>query len=451
MTESGTAKYVIYAEVIADGYVEKCDIFGAIHGQTEGLLGSDFDIRDLKKSGKIGGIYVELNNINGKSHAKIILSSNMNRIETTILAATLETIDRIGPCSAKIKVSNIEDIRAKKRQYIIDRAKELLKNLTDNMIDIYEISREINDHIRISEMIEYGEDKLPAGPNIDSSDAIIIVEGGADVSNLLRCGIKNAIAVKGTSIPKTVVELSKEKTTTIFIDGDRGGELILKEALQICDIDYVARAPKGREVEELSKKEVIKYLRLKSPVDQYLQFNIKNHLNQNIQSPIDTEYRSYRETPETSLNYEQDTPSKESSCLKGEISDSSNISDKNKINELNVNSLDKDNMNSGVLDTDDHVLKLKYLKSSIEEINGSGKIKIIGDDFENILSIDELSNDVIKHNTRFFISDVPITQKIVDKFFNDSNSDMIIISREVNIVRKPWNLRILKYEDMYKI
>ncbi|MBW9222009.1 DNA primase [Methanothermococcus sp. SCGC AD-155-C09] len=451
MTDLGTTKYIIYAEVIANGYVEKHDIIGAIFGQTEGLLSGDLDIRDLQKSGRIGRIDVELNNINGKSHAKIILPSSLDKVETAILAATLETIDRVGPCLATVRILNIEDIRIKKRQYIADRAKELLKNLMDSMMDVCEISKEINEYIRVNEIIEYGEDRLPAGPNIDNSDAIIVVEGRADVVNLLRCGIKNAIAVEGTSIPKTIVELSKKKTTTIFTDGDRGGKLILKEALQTCDIDYIARAPKGREVEDLSKKEIVKYLRSKIPIEQYLQFNIKNQLNQNqdIQSSIDTECSQHREIPEVFFSDEQNVPNKEPSCSEGEIKSIFDICDENKVNESNTDDLSKDNkLSYEVLNTDDYMLKLEYLKSSIKEIKDSGKIKIIETDFENILSIDELSNDMIKSNIRFFISDVPITQKMVDKFFNYNKLNMIVIGREINITKKPWNLKILKYEDI---
>lgn len=451
MSDLGTTKYIIYAEVIANGYVEKHDIIGAIFGQTEGLLGGDLDIRDLQKSGRIGRIDVELNNTNGKSHAKIILPSSLDKVETAILAATLETIDRVGPCLATVKILNIEDIRIKKRQYIVDRAKELLKDLMDSMMDVCEISKEINEYIRISEIIEYGEDRLPAGPNIDTSDAIIVVEGRADVVNLLRCGIKNAIAVEGTSIPKTIVELSKKKTTTIFTDGDRGGKLILKEALQTCDIDYIARAPKGREVEDLSKKEVIKYLRSKIPIEQYLQLNIKNQLNQNqnAQSSIDAECSQHREIPEVSFSDEQDIPNKEPSNYEEEIKSISNTCYENKVNEPNTDDLSKNcKLSYEVLNTDDYMLKLEYLKSSIEEIKDSGNIKIIGTDFERILSIDELSKDMIKPNIRFFISDVPITQKMVDKFFNCNKLNMIIIGRKVNITKKPWNLKILKYEDI---
>ena len=108
------------------------------------------------------------------------------------------------------------------------------------------------------------------GAAIKDSDSIIVVEGRSDVLNLLKYGIKNTIAVQGTNIPKTVQKLSKERTVTVFLDGDRGGDLILREMLQVAEVDFVARAPPGTEVEELTYKQIVKALRYKTPVEQYL-------------------------------------------------------------------------------------------------------------------------------------------------------------------------------------
>ncbi|MCS3922369.1 DNA primase [Methanococcus voltae PS] len=289
----GTSKYIIYAELLADGYVEKHDVIGAIFGQTEGLLSNELDLRDLQKSGRIGRIDVELENMGGKSLAKITLPSSLDKVETSILAATLETIDRVGPCLATVNIKNVEDIRISKRHYITERAQNILKKLMDEMVDSYEITDEIKESLRVQEIMEYGEENLPCGPNVVHSDAVIVVEGRADVLNLLRCGIKNAVAVEGTSVPKSIIELTKRKTTTIFTDGDRGGELILKELLQTCDVDYVARAPYGKEVEETSKKEILKCLRSKIPIEQY---------NINMEEGKTDKYEKSEKTYKTSNN-----------------------------------------------------------------------------------------------------------------------------------------------------
>jgi len=130
---------------------------------------------------------------------------------------------------------------------------------------------EVRQSVQVSEIVSFGSERLPAGPNIADSDAIIIVEGRQDVLTLLRSGIKNAIAVEGTNVPKTVQELSKERALTAFVDGDRGGDLILKELLQVAEVDFIARAPRGKEVEELTQKQIMKALRNKIPADQYVE------------------------------------------------------------------------------------------------------------------------------------------------------------------------------------
>jgi DNA primase len=163
----------------------------------------------------------------------------------------------------------VEDVRAVKRRKVVDRAKELYKNMMEEVTpESLKMIEEVKEAMRIHEITEFGNEKLPAGPNVVSSDAILVVEGRADVLNLLRYGVKNAVAVEGVSVPKSVAELTKKKTVTAFLDGDRGGDLILKELLQVGELDYVTRAPRGSEVEDLTKEEVMVALRDKIPVEQ---------------------------------------------------------------------------------------------------------------------------------------------------------------------------------------
>ncbi len=272
--DPNTTKYLVRAKINADGVVEKPDVVGAVFGQTEGLLGDELDLRDLQKSGRIGRIEVDVTSKGGKSEGLILVSSSLDQVETAILASALETVDRVGPCKAAIKVLGIEDVRVTKREMVVERAKELLSDLMKQSkgagSDITEVIRQ---SIQVDEITSYGKDHCPAGPNVKDSEAIIIVEGRSDVINLLKAGIKNAIAVEGTNIPKTVQELSREKVCTAFVDGDRGGELILRELFQVADIDFVARAPRAHEVEELSAKQLVKCLRNKIPGDQYMEMN----------------------------------------------------------------------------------------------------------------------------------------------------------------------------------
>ncbi len=264
-------KYMIKARITADGVVEKPDVVGAIFGQTEGLLGDELDLRDLQKGGKIGRIEVEIDSKKGRTEGSVLIPSGLDQVETSILAASLETIDRIGPCKAKIEVDSVEDVRVQKRQKIVDRAQNLYKKMNQGSKNVSEgIVQSVREEVEKGEIVSYGEEKLPAGPALKDSDSIIVVEGRSDVLNLLKYGIKNTIAVQGTNIPKTVQDLSKQRTVTIFLDGDRGGDLILKEMLQVAEVDFVARAPPGTEVEELTYKQIFKALKYKTPVAQYL-------------------------------------------------------------------------------------------------------------------------------------------------------------------------------------
>jgi len=225
-----SSKYIVHSIIEIEGIVDKPDVIGAIFGQTEGLLGADLELRELQRSGRIGRIEVNLETKSGKTSGSILIPSSLDKAETSIIAAALEVIQKIGPCTAKIKVQNIEDVRVSKRKFVIERAKILLKAMMDNVIpDSQELADEVAYSVRVMEIQEYGTDRLPAGPSIDESDEIIIVEGRADVLNMLKHGFKNVIAVNGTSVPSSIIELCKKKTSTLFVDGDRGGDLIIKE------------------------------------------------------------------------------------------------------------------------------------------------------------------------------------------------------------------------------
>ncbi len=267
-----SAKYIIHAQIQIDGVVEKPDVIGSVFGQTEGLLGSDLELRELQRSGRIGRIEIEIDTKGGKTSGYITIPSSLDKTETVIVAAALETIQRIGPCNARVKAEKVEDVRISKRRQVIDRAKELLHNLTFGVLpDSRDIKEEVESSAKIMEVIEYGKERLPAGPGVDESDELIVVEGRADILNLLKNDIKNCIALNGTSVPETVIELSKKKTLTIFCDGDRGGDLIIKELSMVAEIDFVCKAPDGKEVEELTKKEILKALRGKYTIEQYKQ------------------------------------------------------------------------------------------------------------------------------------------------------------------------------------
>src|SRR3989344_4336717 len=264
------AKYIVHTAINAEGVVEKPDVVGAIFGQTEGLLGNELELRELQRSGRIGRIEVNLETRNGRTNGSIIIPSNLDKAETAVIAAALETIQRIGPCNSKVRVEKIEDVRISKRNFVIDRAKELLRELTSSVLpDSQELTDLVEHSVRMMEVSEYGPDRLAAGPAVDESEEVILVEGRADVLNLLKHGIKNVIAVNGTSAPNTIKTLGSKKVLVAFVDGDRGGDLIIKGLIDAgVELDYVVKAPDGKEVEEITKKEIHKALRSRITVEQ---------------------------------------------------------------------------------------------------------------------------------------------------------------------------------------
>jgi len=248
-----TAKYHIKVKFEVDGIVEKSDVIGAVFGQTEGLFGADLDLRELQKTGRIGRIEIEMESSRNKTQGTIVIPSSLNRTSTALIAAAIESVDRVGPCAARTTLETIEDEREKKRTVIIARASTILKEWNiESVSSTDKILKQISKAVKPAEITSFGPEGLAAGPAVPASESIIIVEGRADVAKLLKSGINNVIASDGAKVPESIIELSKQKEVTAFLDGDRGGDILLKEMLQVADIDYVARAPRKKEVEELT-------------------------------------------------------------------------------------------------------------------------------------------------------------------------------------------------------
>ncbi|MEM3786298.1 MAG: DNA primase DnaG [Nitrososphaeria archaeon] len=254
-------KYLIRIRFEVEGVVERADVVGAIFGQTEGLFGPEFDLNELQKTWKIGRIEINLESRNDRTFGEVLIPTSTDFETTSLIAATVESVDRVGPCNAKFRLISIEDVRAEKIKQIKERAKEIAREWSKKvMSESSKILKDISESMGKSKITTYGKEKLPAGPAIDKSDTIILVEGRADVLNLLRAGIENVIGIEGTGIPQSIIELSKNKKIIAFLDGDRGGDLILKELMQVARVDKVVRAPAGREVEELTPLEIMECL-----------------------------------------------------------------------------------------------------------------------------------------------------------------------------------------------
>jgi DNA primase len=242
-------------------------VIGAVFGQTEGLFGPELDLRELQKTGRIGRIEIDLHSKNDRTTGAITIPTSLDRISTALIAASIESINRVGPCSAKVTLDKIEDIREARRKVIIDRAKEILHKWNiESMPNVDEVYKQISNTVKLGKVEKYGPEDLPAGPGLEKSKEIIVVEGRADIINLMRCGIQNTIALEGAKVPESIKKLTKEKNATALLDGDRGGDLILKELMQVTNIRYVGRAPRGKEIEECNCNEITEALENKVPV-----------------------------------------------------------------------------------------------------------------------------------------------------------------------------------------
>jgi DNA primase len=270
-SQTFTIKYVIHARFEIDGVVEKPDVIGAVFGQTEGLFGSELDLRELQKTGRIGRIEIELYSKNDRTTGSITLPTSLDRVSTALITASVESINRIGPCSAKVILDKIEDIREARRKVIIDRAKEILHRWNiESMPSVDEVYKEISGTIKVGKVGKYGPEDLPAGPTLESAREIIVVEGRADIINLMRCGLTNTVALEGAKVPESIKRLTKEHEATALLDGDRGGDLIQKELLQVTNVKYIGRAPRGKEIEECNCKEISEAIENRVPVTELI-------------------------------------------------------------------------------------------------------------------------------------------------------------------------------------
>jgi len=405
--DPASEKYEIKAKIKVDGAVEKSDVIGAIFGQTEGLIGDDLDLRDLQKSARIGRIEVDISQNKGKSEGFLTLTSALEKVETAIIAAGIESVDRIGPCKADIAIEKVEDVRISKRRQVIERAKEVLADMiSETRVEIEDMAETIRQSVQIEEIEYFGKDHLPAGPHVGKSDAIIIVEGRNDVLNLLKHGVKNAVSLEGTSVPPSIIELCNEKIATVFVDGDRGGELILKELLQVGDIDFVARAPRTREVEELPHKLIMKSLKNKIPTEQYMEMH-----GMDLPKNNDRSKKSKKDRDTKVIVQEDAKPPK-----------------KTKLN-----------------------TEQKQYKQLLEKIKGDHNALLLDDQGNEIEKVtveslvDVLSKSKTKAHTIVF--DGITTQRLVDAAF-DNGVSLIISKKKGDLSKVPTKLTILTEDNL---
>lgn len=439
-----TAKYLIHADFVADGVVERTDVVGAAFGQTEGLLGDDLDIRDLQDSAKLGRIDVSVDSEGGQSFGTITIASSLDRVETATLAAALEAVERIGPCRAQVEVERIEDVRAAKRREIVDRAKELLASAFDEgAIDSEDILREVRESVRVEDVTEY--EGLPAGPHVATSDAVLVVEGRADVVNLLQYGIKNAVAVEGTNVPDAVADLTRERTATAFLDADRGGDLILRELRQVGDLDYVARPPDGESVEDLSRGAVDVALREKTPAD-----------SATLVSATDDE-DDVEESQQDEPTVADDTATDDAvggtlvSAVESVTADEATAATDGSATPAPATSSTTGAVQTEAESTTESPEPVsKTVGDHVDEVVGSGTVRLLGDDLDVLADADaDEAMETLESTTtvpRVVVLDGPVTQRLLDVAAQRGVAKLVGTSAG-EFVKQPAGVRVHTADD----
>ena len=247
-------------------------MIGAIFGQTEGLFGDILDLKKLQKSGKLGRIDVDLRVEDKRTVGTVIIPNNLDQPTAALLAATLESIERVGPFDAKFKLLELEDVREEKKRKVMERAKDIMQRwAASQRSEVIQMLSQVSEVSEVGRIVSLAPD-VEGGPEAESSSTLFIVEGRADLTALLKAGIKNVVATNGVNIPEYVVNLThKKKEVTVLADGDRVGDMIVKELLRRgAKIDYVIKAPHGMEVEEMKPIEILDLINKRVDLKTYL-------------------------------------------------------------------------------------------------------------------------------------------------------------------------------------
>jgi len=262
LPQSGIVKYHVKLSYQVDGLVERTDIIGAIFGQTEGLLGPEMNLNELQRLSKVGRIEITTTSTANTTTGDALLPMSTDIDTCALIAAAIESIDKVGPFDCTFKLETIDDVRAAKKEDIVKRAKEIKQRWATKTVSEGDTMLKDVHAGTPGKITTYGPSELACSSGVFDSDWLILVEGRADVINLLRAGYDNVLAIEGAKIDESIKSLCDTKKNVIaFLDGDRAGGFILKELKSIVNIDHELRADSGVEVEELTPQRIDEILR----------------------------------------------------------------------------------------------------------------------------------------------------------------------------------------------
>ena len=437
MPNTGIVKYHVKLKFDVDGLVEKADIIGAIFGQTEGLLGPEMNLNELQKVSKVGRIEVNVDSKSNSARGDALIPMSTDISTAALIAAAIESIDKVGPFQAKFSLIGIDDIRAIKKKIIVDRAKKIVQEwATKTISEGEEMLKDVYDASKPGRLTTFGKAQLACGVGVFDSDWIILVEGRADVINLLRAGYENSIAIEGAKIDETILKLTHGKRVVAFIDGDRAGDLILKELQGLVKIDRVYRAPAGREVEECTPLEISEILK---DVEQ----QIKNIYSNTPNSSNPENLFQTRNNLQPAINQNQinmvdmDTKLTNNQQNKASVEDNSN--------KITYASVDK---NTPPIKEDDVIIST--IKQIFPEINETLEAVIFDNSMKAMIKVPV--SDIVKRISnsqggKLLVLDGIITQRLIEAA-NKAGIQYIIGHRTSNIKKPISEIRIKTFSDI---
>ena len=437
MPNTGIVKYHVKLKFDVDGLVEKADIIGAIFGQTEGLLGPEMNLNELQKVSKVGRIEVNVDTKSNSARGDALIPMSTDISTAALIAAAIESIDKVGPFQAKFSLVGIDDIRAIKKKVIVDRAKKIVQEwATKTISEGEEMLKDVYDASKPGRLTTFGKAQLACGVGVFDSDWIILVEGRADVINLLRAGYDNSIAIEGAKIDETILKLTQGKRTIAFIDGDRAGDLILKELQGLVDIEKVYRAPAGREVEECTPLEISEILK---DVEQFIKdkINDTNTVPSNVQQ-IRNHYR-------IDHNQNQSTNQDQNSSITYNRNFTNQSLSKHNNYDNNDQSQNPDNM---ITKEDEEVSSI--VKTVFQEINETLDAMVFDKSMKRIVKIP--ISEIMKKMSdlkdgNLLILDGIVTPRLVEAA-NKSGIKYIIGHRTSNLRKARPDVRVQTFSDM---
>ncbi len=436
MPNTGIVKYHVKLKFEVDGLVEKADIIGAIFGQTEGLLGPEMNLNELQKVSKVGRIEVNVDSKSNSAKGDALIPMSTDISTAALIAAAIESIDKVGPFQAKFYLLGIDDIRAIKKKIIVDRAKKIVQEwATKTISEGEEMLKDVYDASKPGRLTTFGKAQLACGVGVYDSDWIILVEGRADVINLLRAGYDNAIAIEGAKIDETILKLTYNKRVIAFIDGDRAGDLILKELQGLVKIDKVYRAPSGREVEECTPLEISEILK---DVEQQIKNIYSNNLNTDnqIQTRTNTQLSSSSQNHINTIDMGITNSNNPSNQLQKELVESNNT---NNLNDVKFN---KNNSSD-----DEEIISI--IKKVFPEINETLEAIIFDKSLKTMVKLPV--SDIVKkisnsQGGKVLVLDGIITQRLIEAA-NKAGIQYIIGHRTTSIKKSNAEIRIQTFSD----